>query len=448
MRFSIVSAREIGGVIGTAIVVVGCGWGQVVIQGMPYLPVPAARLDIAAPATSPGTSQTVDLKLLDANGKPVPAPQTLRFHTSASGASVDKSEVLIEKGSTSAQVTVTKNAPGLTEFAVEQVGTVSPAFSSKAQLSFTSGIAFAPKPPFFIAISVSPTARIRVGDSGTVVARLVDAKRREFPAPQAYTITFPEIAAQAAVDPVALTIGKGTSVGTAKVSAKQPIILPFRPSINPPSAILSSVSSLEFISPVVSAVAIPTHSYLEAIWPPRIELAVGLTDTRRNWIASDEDKTILLQADPDNIGVFESSVINLGKGQSAVKTYYRPLREGKILLTAVAGGLQSPQMTIEFRYVAYFFWIIAVIGGLAGGIVKKVYEGEKNLLKLLPGALVGCFTGLLVYILVPVLDFKSIEPVVQGASRVFSAFVYGFIGGGTGFALLDAFLKKFRPQKA
>jgi len=176
-------------------------------------------------------------------------------------------------------------------------------------------------------------------------------------------------------------------------------------------------------------------------------LAVGLTDARGNWISSDEDKSIILHAEPDNDGIFESSSVQLKKGQSVIESYYTPLREGKVAVKAIAGGLQNPQITIEFRYTPYVFWFIAVIGGLFGGIAKKVLEKARGR-ELLPGALVGCVTGWLAYILVPVLDFQSIQPSIQGASRLFLAFLYGFIGGGIGFLLFKPLLDKFRPARA
>jgi hypothetical protein len=388
------------------------------------------------------------LKLLDADGRAVAAPRDIHLRATASNASVNKSEVIIEKGATSAQVTVSKESPGIADFSVKQVGGVTSAFSGSTQLSFAPDTSVVPKPPFVIAVSISPSSRLRAGlETGTVVARILDAEQREFPAHRTYTIRFPELTGPVHVMPPNLTIQTGESYGTTEVSATQPTVLPFRPSVNPPSTVLSSVDRLEFISPIVSAIAIPQHSYLEAMWPPKIGLAVGLTDGRGNWISSDESKTILLRAEPDNDGIFESSAIQISKGQSVVQSYYTPLREGKVIVKAIAGGLQSPDMTIEFRYTAYFFWIIALVGGLLGGIVKYVLDGERGL-RVLLGALVGCFTGWLAYVLVPVLDFRSLSPLIQGASRVFQAFVYGFLGGGIGFAIFKPLLNKVRSAKA
>jgi len=227
------------------------------MQHMPYAPLPAARLDIVAPPGDSAANQTIGLKLVAADGRPVAAQSDIHLRTTASNASLDKSEVVIEKGATSAEVTVSKTTPGIAEFSVEQVGGVTSAFSGSTQISFASDGTFVPKAPFVISLSVSPNTRLRTGlDTGTVVARLVDADQREFAARRTYTITFPELTGQVVLDPASLTILAGKSFGTLRVSASQPQVLPFRPSVVPPTTVQNLVSSLEFVSPIVSAVAI------------------------------------------------------------------------------------------------------------------------------------------------------------------------------------------------
>ena len=100
----------------------------------------------------------------------------------------------------------------------------------------------------------------------------------------------------------------------------------------------------------------------------------------QDWEAKDACQSSLrrfLQRLPDNDGIFESSSVQLKKGQSVIESYYTPLREGKVAVKAIAGGLQNPEITIEFRYTPYVFWFIALIGGLFGGIAKKVLEKNR-----------------------------------------------------------------------
>ncbi len=431
----------------TVLCTVAAAWCTALGQYSGLRTLPPARLSIEAPTAPTSSSvQPLRVQLLDADGRPVAAGVPIRLKVGVSGgAVVDQPEVTIPKGASSATVNVKKERPGLTQVVVQQVATQGAVLNAAAQLSFAEE-EFVPKSPFAITFGISPGPKLRAGlDVGTIVARMVDANSKEFPARQDYEINFPELGAGTKLSPPVMRLTRGNSFAVASVSYDQPGSFLFKPSVNPHADVLSSVSEVDFVSPIVSAVVIPKHTYIEGIWPPKIEIAVGLTDARGNWFPSDENRVLVLKADPDSDGVFESSQIQIPKGTSAVTSYYTPLREGKAVVKATVRDLQNPEMTIEFRYKLWFFWGLSIIGGICGGIVKTALEGKRGARALFSAAGVGCFTGILTYVLAPALDFKSLDPTVQAGSKTFLAFLYGFIGGGVGFTLFRALLDRFRP---
>lgn len=410
--------------------------------GIPTLP--PVQLTIEAPSNHVSTSQAVQVRLLDVDGKAAVAPQPIHFKVSAAGANVDMHEITIPKGASSASVNIKKDTPGLAHISVEQAGSSGRILSAGTQLNFDTEEDFVPKRPYSISLDVSPSSKILTGAVGTIVARLVDANNREFPSPRDYHIAFPELAAAARIHPAAIKIARNESFVTAQLSSSQVATLPFHPSILPPLPFISTTEKVDFISPIVSAVVIPRHSYFESTFPPKIQISVGLADGRNDWIASDLNRTVILKATPEAGGIFENNQIEIPKGQSVVQTFYTPLREGKVIIAAVAGGLQSPEMSIEFRYKLWFFLILAIIGGFCGGIVKRALEGQKQIKDLWLGALVGSFTGALAYLLAPALDLKTAVPAVQAGSRVFEAFLYGFLGGAIGFFIFNSLISGVR----
>jgi hypothetical protein len=403
---------------------------------------PPARLAIegnAAPTRS--NTQSVRVRLLNADGKPVNADENIHFKVAADNASVVH-EVTIPKGSDSATVNVAKTKPGVSKIQFEQTSALNPSLNASTQVSFTED--YTPKPPYQISFDISPSSKLKASvESADIIARVIDSERREVPAPRKFTINFPELLHRVTVTPAQLTISQGDSYAVANVTSNVAVLLPFRPSVNPPLSLLNNATNLEFVSPVVSAVVIPRNRYVEAIWPRKVDLAVGLTDARGNWIAADEDKTIVLNGDPGDVAIFDDIEVHLKRGESVTHTTLTPLREGKLNLIAVAGGLQNPSINFQFKYWEPFFWSLAAIGGFCGGIVRKVLAKQSKFSDLWIGAAVGLFVGVLTYVLAPALDFKSLDPALQGTSKLFHAFLYGFGGGAIGFAIFNPLLQKF-----
>lgn len=403
---------------------------------------PPVRVELSAPAVPTSTSSVpVQLRLLDVNGKPIYASEPMSFKINATDAHVDASQITIQKGSSSATLNVKKDKAGLAHIDVAQTGSRGAALSGGTELSFGADEEFVPKRPYTILFAIMPSPKLLTGgQSGTIVARMIDADNREFPARQEYKIAFPELMTRARIQPRVMKISRNSSFAVAQISSDEAASLPFHPSIQPFMLFHSSTEVVDFVSPIVSAVVIPDHTYSEGTFPRKIRISVGLADARNNWIASDQNRTLVLKAVPESEGIFESNQILIPKGVSVVQTFFTPLREGKVTITAVSGGLQSPEMSIEFRYKIWFFLILAITGGFLGGIVKRALEGQKQIKELWVGALVGTFTGALAYLLAPVLDFKSAVPTIQAGSKLFQAFVYGFLGGALGFLIFRSLI--------
>ncbi len=409
--------------------------------GIFRLPVAQLRIEPPpGPITAP--QHPVTVTLFDADGKPVVARDPVHLKVTATGAAVNQTVLVIPAGQSSATLNVSRQGSGLAHVSVENIAQ-GPLLRATVPLSFV-GDEFSPKKPFSIALDIVPGTKLKPGLKATLIARMIDADGREFPAQANYRINFPELSATAKLEPPEMLLPKDVSNARMTVTSDSAQSLVVKPSVTPYLSVQSHPSSIEFESPVWGAVLVPKHSYIEAFWPPKIETTVGIIDIRNNWYASDEGRTLRIQGTPSSQGVFENEQIQIPKGVEAIPSFYIPLREGKITIKVSSGGLQSPETTIEFRYRIWFFLFMAALGGIGGGIVRDGLAGKLTRKELLPGAAVGCLVGVLVYALAPALDIGSTSPDLQAGGRVFLAFFYGFIGGGVGFAIFKPLLAKYQ----
>jgi hypothetical protein len=213
--------------------------------------------------------------------------------------------------------------------------------------------------------------------------------------------------------------------------------------------VISDANSVEFVSPIVGLRLIADPSYAERVSRPKIALKIGLVDAQGNWIASDKDRTVLLRADPATGGVLGKAEITIPKGNSVAETTFVPSGEGKTTIKAVVReGLVVEPSEIEFKYASMYFWFLAALGGLIGGGVRNAIGTDHSAKRILLHCLGGAVTGLLTYLLLPLIISLSLKPAnLQTSSKVFEAFVWGFIGGGSGTPYWGEFLPRPKPPK-
>ena len=400
----------------------------------PHVP---ARLELEAPKNIAGAKQgTVDIKLVDSKGQPFTATRDLKFNVKASAGQVDQQTVVIHKGASSAEVMVSKAAPGLSNVQVESADVATAGLSGGTQIGFTADAGYKPVLPLSLLVSVQPGTKLKANlDSAKVIVRYIDASKVPVPTKNAIKVAFPGLGNL--LTPPAVNLAAGDLYGEATLSSTQPQVVPLTPVASPPTTVTSEAQSVEFISPIVATRVIPDHAYIKSVRHPKVELAVGFVDDQGNWINSDQDRTLLLQVDPQSAGILSASSVNILRGQSTTTVFFTPTQEGTSKIRAVAGDIPSPDAGFMFYYAAAYFWLIAGIGGLIGGVIRNALGSKHSLKAIAMHVLGGGAIGVVTYLVAPLLIGISLKPAgLENSSKIFEAFAWGFFGGGSGITLL------------
>lgn len=406
-----------------------------------------ARLEVEGPRNVVGGEQgKLNIKLVDAAGHPFTATKDLKFNVKASDGQLDHQTVIIHKGDSSANLTVSKAAPGLSNIQVEGADNSAAGLAGGTQVGFTPNTDYTPVPPLSLLITVQPAAKLKAGvDTAKVIVRYVDKTNVPVPAKTAIRIDFPGVSNM--LTPSSVSIPAGSLFGEADLAAKTPQLVPLNAVASPPIA--TNNATAEFVSPIVATRVIPDHSYVKSVRHSPVSLAVGLIDDKGNWIPSDQDRTLLLQVDPPSAGTFSASSVTIPKGQSTATVMFTPLREGQSKIKAVAGDIASPDASFEFYYAAIYFWLIAAIGGVIGGGVRNALGSDHSIKKIGVHVGGGAAIGVVVYLVAPLLVAISLKPAgLENNSEIFEAFVWGFFGGGSGVTLLGRIFAKTGSSSA
>jgi len=409
-----------------------------------------AKLALEVPSSPvTGKQATVSIHLLDASGHPAVADSDIKLRAEAPGVAVDRQTVTIPKGSGSAELGISKDKPGISSLRVEQTEVPTGGLQANSQISFLPAQSYTPVPPMSLWLSVQPATKFKAGlETATLIVRYVDSHKVSIPIRQDTSITFPGLTDKISPNPI--HIASGEMFGEANLADPRPEIVSLAPVPSPPQFIVSDSPTVEFVSPIVGLRLIAERGYIEALRRPRIELKLGLLDGQGNWIASDKDRTILLRTEPSTGGVIGNVEITIPKGNSVAETTFLPSGEGKTTIKAVVGdNLVVEPTEIEFKYAYPYFWILAMLGGMIGGGVRNVLGAEHSLKTIAVHCIGGAATGWLTYLLLPLLVSLSLKPInLQTSSKVFEAFVWGFIGGGSGIAIIGRIFAAAQTGKA
>ncbi len=409
-----------------------------------------ARIALEAPTSvEAGGKGVVNIRLLGAAGQPTAAETDVKFRIDAVGAAVEHQTITIPKGATSGQVVVSKDAPGISDVRVEQTDVAAGGFKANAQIGFSPSDDYRPVGAISLWLSVQPNTKLKAGiETAKIIVRYIDSQKVSIPARQDILVSFPGLADK--ITPYPLRIPSGAPFGEADLTDNRAEIIPLNPVPSPPVSVSSDSSTVEFVSPIVGLRLIADPAYAERVRHPKIALKIGLEDAQGNWIASDKDRTVLLQVDPATGGVLEKAEITIPKGNSVAETTFVPSGEGTSTIKAIVGeGLLVEPAKIEFRNAYLYFWLIAALGGLIGGGVRNAIGSDHSPKRFLSHCFGGAVTGLLTYLLLPLIISLSLKPEnLQTSSKVFEAFAWGFIGGGSGVALLGKILSAAQPAKA
>jgi hypothetical protein len=238
-----------------------------------------------------------------------------------------------------------------------------------------------------------------------VIARLLDKQRVAVSAAEDIEVSFPGLREK--LSPHPLRIAAGSAYAEAMLSSSQVgrfVLEPLlKPSIVNGRPVGTDRLEIEFVSQIVGLRLLADPRYVKGFRRPEIKVKVELINAKGNWIASDEDRTVILRVDPPTAGRLRESDITITRGTSVSETTYRPYDEGTAKIETVGTGLLVQQTEFEFRYVWTFFLLIAVIAGVAGGVVAQATEKKKNRKLFLISAIVGAACGALAYVLAPLL---------------------------------------------
>lgn len=399
----------------------------------------AQHLEIAGPRDLPrGQSRTFNVNLVDPQGRPITSNSDIKLQVNAPGTQVDHQVVVIPKGQSSAAVNISKQDAGISNIRVQQVETPGPGLAAATEVGLASDGSYHPVPPLSLWVSVRPLAsKFKAGlDTPTVIVRWRDSQKLTVPAQQDIKVAFPGVGKALSTSPIAMH--RGDTYAEATLTETQPEVVTLDAVSNPPMSIFSDTSTVEFVSPIAALKLIPDHSYLKTIFHPKIKVKIGLFDGEGNWIAADHDRAVVLQVDPPSAGTLSSSDVTIPQGQKLIEATFIPAKEGKATIKALTGETLTIQNAdVEFYYAAPFFWMVAALGGLIGGIVKNALGNDHSRKTIVVDVGGGFGVGVLAYILAPLLIALSLKPSgLENSSKIFEAFFWGFFGGGTGIALL------------
>lgn len=389
--------------------------------------------------------EDLSVKLVDGRGDPVESNSDITLDVDAVGANVNQSAIVIPKGQTAANLTVSKNTPGLSTIRVTETGTLG-ALTATTQIGLSTGAAYTPIAPYSLWVTAQPI-KVRSGiESAEIIVRHMDKNKYCVPATKDISIKFPGIGQ--ALTPHTLLIRAGECFIEGALSVAQPQIVKLEPTPSPAMSIVNEASNVEFVSPVASInVVTDNPSVKAALRRPKIPIYAILQDAQGNETKSECDRTIFLTAHPFGAGEFEHSQLTIMKGQTKVQTFFKPSDEGKFTIKAVAGGLPPLDLALQFQYTAVYFWLIAVIGGIVGGVVRNALGNDHSRKTVAKHVAGGAAVGVLTSIVAPLLVALSLKPAgLENGSKIFEAFIWGLLGGGSGVAILGLIFRGIRPS--
>lgn len=190
------------------------------------------------------------------------------------------------------------------------------------------------------------------------------------------------------------------------------------------------------------------------------ELTLELLDKDGNLVSTDRDRTINLMA---THGTLSSALVTIPKGQSVAKVRY--LASGsaaKADIKANSEGIGSASLRVPLFIAMYWLVIVALGGGLLGGVIRHISKNGYKLPRILPcwtgecwdlglvGKLaVSIVGGLILYLLVKLGFYQVIGPLplpeALDIGTKLVAFFFGVVGGFAGIYLFDWILSKFLP---
>jgi hypothetical protein len=190
------------------------------------------------------------------------------------------------------------------------------------------------------------------------------------------------------------------------------------------------------------------------------ELTLELLDKDGNLVSTDRDRTINLTA---SHGTLSPALVTIPKGQSVAKVrYVASGSAAKAVINANSEGIGAASLQVPLLIALYWLVIVALVGGLVGGVIRHTSKNGYKLPRILPCWTGDCWDlglvgklavsivgGLIMYLIVKLGFYRVIGslplPEALDIGTKLVAFFFGVIGGFAGIYLFDWILSKFLP---
>lgn len=407
-----------------------------------------ARLELEAPRSiAGGQSGKMNVKLVDGAGNPIKAESNLSFKVNtANGGKLSEQEVVIPKGQSSADVTVSSVAAGISNIQVQQANTQNGGLSATTQIGSAPNQNYVPVPPYSLALSISPGVKLKAGIEKAIIAvRMLDHNGMSIPSVNDINVAFPGM--ESLLSPPQISLPRGAQYAEASLASAQPVSVTLSPLVSPAMVMAPNSASVDFVSPILGIAVTSSQPYVKSVRRHSIAVNVTLKDANGDQINSDRDRSVLLSVNPPSAGILKKADLIIPQGKPNVTTEFTPLQEGVASVEISTGDrLDIQNATLEFHYAAMYFWLIAAIGGVIGGIIRNALGSDHTPKTIAFHVVGGVFTGVVAYLIAPLLVALSLKPAgLENSSKIFEAFAWGLMGGGSGVHILAKLFVKDEP---
>jgi hypothetical protein len=406
---------------------------------------PVSELRFNAPAVTRGKDAKVEVNLIGIDGRPISPEKDLELHVTATGAKPSQDILIFPKGQSSATLDLKASERGISSVQFESIGSgASSPIQASTQIAFAAEGNYTPKLPLDMLIMVTPSATIKVSiGKAELHVLIVDQDRVPVPSPRDFEVSF--LGLDGVLSPFPLHLKKGDLDSEATISSQSPGAYEVKPVTSPPTTVINEVPEVRFEAPTVGVRLLADPSYVKSVFSPTITIKGGFIDGQGNWSSIDHDTVVSLQVLPPGAGQVSPSNFTEHTGQTMFESQYKPLTEGPATVTAqVEKDLVVEPANLQFYYALWYFLLISAFGGVAGAVVRYCLQAPRPSVKHgMIGILSGVFFGPLAYVFAPLLVEVSFKPdLLQSSSKTLVAFLWGFVGGGSGAAL---FVRIFQP---
>jgi hypothetical protein len=409
----------------------------------------------APPSATVGRTDTFDVTLVSATGVPVAAESDIPFKISGSGFKTAETGVL-RRGETSLTVPFTATAPGLADIEVSPSNGANDGTSVTYFVSITDDGGYKPEGPLSIELRVVPEPPLRSGQGiPRILATLLDKTRTPVSASTAIAVAFPEFQFRELLETHPLIIPKDAKYGEVRLRVAGAGTFTSRPVVTPNLLQGSKLSAgpdpmgFTVLGDIAGWRPFTLRPVLTGVFIPEVPVSIALVGQEGRDVQADTDLTAVLTVDPPEAGYLDQNRVTVRRGMKEAPVVYTPLREGSGTIRIEPTGLPGQSLEITFRYALLAFILVALVGGAAGGFIRRLRQDRKGVSGYVQDIVVGSVVGVLAFVLAPLVVSVGFKPPeLQNGSKFLEALTWGFIGGAVGPAMFDSLIEGYQTKRS